>query len=144
MTKEALDFLAREDMKFQRFVHYGRLRNIADQTAEMLAILIPAQVAGKYLDLGVRNHMTEYWMAINRPGLADCRPDGKWPELELIEHLIEWGLGIESQAMVDIEQMESYFPYLAKVKRSQLTPRPTIIWAPKRRNWLKRAFKRIF
>lgn len=144
MTKEVLDFLARENMKFQRLVHYSQLRNVADQTAEMLAILIPAQAAGRYLDLGVRDHLTEYWMAINRPGLQDLRPDRKWPELDLIEHLIEWGMGIESRAMVDIEQMESYFPYLAKLKRSQLMPRPKFIWNPVRENWLKRAFKRIF
>lgn len=128
----------------QRRLHYGNLKKACHKMADLIGILVPAQRADGFIDLGVANKRDTFWIAITRPGMPDGRPDFPRRDLDLIEYLIEWAIGVERHAANEIFEMDQQYPELRKLSLSELLPAQRTSAARAVWNWLKMAFKAIF
>jgi hypothetical protein len=124
-------------------MHYGRLKNALLQMDDLLIILAAAETPGGFLDLGLRDQVGTYWIAITRPGMPDSEPNFPRRDLDLIEFLIEWAAGVRNHAIAEIAEMDDRYPELANLEGSSLMPVDMLYRPRSRQNWLKRAYKWI-
>ena len=132
--------------EMERRLHYGRLKNVYYQMVDMLFTIKQAQSKAGYLDIGVRDGVGEFWLAVTRPGMGmpDTRPASPRRDLDLVEYLIEWAAGVRNHATAELGEMDARYPELAGLGFTELMPAKMIYRRSARPNWLKRAFKSIF
>jgi hypothetical protein len=137
-------FAAFDRSESDRLSHYLWLRKLYFQMERLLDVLHSAQLPDGFLDLGVGNAETEYWIAITRPGMPNSRPGFPRRDKALVDYLMEWSAGVRNHADGELMEMERMYPTL----RSLPPPSAGRVYQRSRKeksgNWLKRAFRSIF